>query len=243
MGKRCLGLLVGLFLAVACHAANIAVLPVGLAFAPGHDRAAITVSNQDKESVVVQVETVAWRQADGQDVYVPTDALLVNPAIFRIQPGRSQVLRIGLRRPPAGDHEEAYRLILREVPSTPPASDAGAGQVRVLLQIRLPVYVAPALVVPGEQWQGRWTGDGGLEVSLANTGNVHMVVGELKLRAADAAPDALPLASLKVSTPVFPGQSRTWRLRPPAAARGHRYMLEVTTDRGPHDVALDPGRP
>lgn len=240
---RLLGLAVGISLAMAAQAANVSVMPVGLTFSVGHDRSAITVTNEDAENAVMQVEAVAWTQADGQDVYTPTQDLLVNPPIFAVKPGHAQVLRVGLRQPPTGEREVAYRLILREVPQ-PPASSGSAphqGQVRVLLQMRLPVYVAPAQIVPGQQWHARRTEEGAVELSLTNTGNVHVVVGELKLRAAGTAASAPPLATLKSSVSVLPGQSNTWQFAAGMAMPDRRYVVEVVTDRGPRDVALDPG--
>ncbi|TCJ11698.1 molecular chaperone [Parasulfuritortus cantonensis] len=231
--------------AAGAGAADIGVMPVGLSLAQGRDRAAITVTNQGKDGVVMQVDTVAWTQEGGEDRYVPTAELLVNPPLFTVKPGHSQVLRVGLRQPPSGEREAAYRLILREVPQAAavPASPVAGGRVQVLLQMRLPVYVDPARPDPGQRWQARWGRDGTLETTLSNTGNVHLVVGELRLRAADAAPDAAPIAMLKAGTPVFPGQSRTWQLPVGPAARGQRCTLEVTTDRGPQHVALDPVHP
>lgn len=234
-------LLAGLLFAAAAQAADIGVLPVGLSLGAGHDRAAITVSNRGAEPVTVQVETVSWTQADGRDEYAPTTDLLANPPLFTIPPGKAQVLRVGLRRPPAGEREAAYRIFLREVPpARATRSEDGKAQIRVLLELRLPVYVAPARVVHAQQWRGRRTDDG-IAVEVTNTGNVHLAVAGLNLRPADAAPDAPPLASSKASASVFPGQRRGWQLRPETPAAGQRYVLEVTTDRGRQDVALDLG--
>lgn len=239
--------LAGLLCAVAANAADIAVLPVGLSLDAGHDRAAITVTNQGQESVVMHVETVSWQQAEGQDQYAPTRDLLVNPPIFTLAPGRAQVLRIGLRQPPSGERETAYRLLLREVPptGTAAAADSGAdqGRVRVLLQLRLPVYVAPARIVRDQQWRGRRTADGAVAVTASNTGTVHLVASELKLRPGGAASDAAPIAALQTSATVFPGQSRTWTLPPQTAMTGQHFTLEVTTDQGTRHVALDLGQP
>ncbi len=235
------GLLAGLLFAPAGHGADLAVLPVGLSLAAGHDRAAITITNQGSETVAMQVETVSWTQSGSEDHYSPTRDLLVNPPLFRLPPGSSQVLRVGLRRSPAGEREAAYRLFLREVPTPAPAGDADSGgaHIRVLLELRLPVYVTPAKIVSNQQWHGRRSADGGIAVEVANTGNVHLVVSELKLRPAGAAPDAPPFATAKAGASIFPGQSRAWSMRPPAGETASRYALEVTTDRGTQNVVLD----
>lgn len=229
-----------LLFATAAGAADIAVLPVGLSLAGGHDRQAITVTNRGDEPAVMQVDAVSWTQADGRDRYEPTRDLLVNPPLFTVAPGQSQILRVGLRRPAPADREVAYRLFLREVPPAAPASSAGAGNgVRVLLELRLPVYVPPAEVVRAQQWRGRRTAGGGIELEMANTGNVHLVVGGLRLRDAAAPPAAPPLAEAGVSAAVFPGQQRRWELHPRQPLGGRHFVLEVATDRGRQDVDLE----
>lgn len=193
--------------------------------------------------MTVQVETVAWTQVSGEDKYTPTQDLLVNPPLFSIPPGRSQILRVGLRRPPDDERETAYRLFLREVPpgdsNVVSAGDGATGKVRVLLELRLPIYVAPAKIIRAQQWRARRTTNGGIALEVVNTGNVRLVVGELKLHAADAAPDAPPLALTKTSTVVFPGQSRRWEMHAEKPLTAPRIVLEVATDRGTQNVALD----
>lgn len=238
----CAGLAAGLLTASVAYAADIAVLPVGLSLAAGHDRAAITVTNQGAKPVAMQVEAVSWTQTGSEDRYAPTRDLLANPPLFRLAPGGVQVLRVGLRRPPSGERESAYRLFLREVPTPAPSGAGDGAHIRVLLELRLPVYVTPAKVVSTQQWHGRRAADGGIAVEVANTGNVHLVVSELKLRAVDIAQDAPPLAVVKAGASVFPGHQRSWSLRLPAGDAAARYMLEVMTDRGTQNVLLDPDR-
>ena len=232
-----------LLFSAAAGAAEISVLPVGLSLTARQDRQAITVTNQGNENVTMQVDTVAWTQVGGQDKYLPTQDLLVNPPLFSMLPGRSQILRVGLRESPNGERESAYRLFLREVPPAQSAGVSGdegdSGKVRVLLELRLPVYVAPAKIVRGQQWRAQRMADGGVAVELVNVGSVHMVVGQLKLRAADTALDAPPLALTNTSLALFPGQSHRWEMHPKQPMIGPHIVLEAVTDRGPQNVALE----
>jgi fimbrial chaperone protein len=134
-----------MFFAVSTIAADLSVMPVGLKLTTGHDRDAITITNQGQETVVMQLETVSWEQVDGRDIYQPTQNLLVNPPLFTMAPGQTQILRVGLRQPLNNEQEIAYRLFLREVPSQVTASEDNNanGNIRVLLLLRLPVYVVP----------------------------------------------------------------------------------------------------
>jgi fimbrial chaperone protein len=245
--RRLLACLAGLT-TLSAGAADIGVLPVGLSLTARQDRQAITVTNQGNEPVVMQVEPVAWSQTGGEDQYTATQDLLVNPPLFNMAPGKSQIVRVGLRHAPPGGREVAYRLFLREVRSASASAapvaageDADARQIRVLLELRLPVYVAPANVLPAQQWRARRTPDGNITVEVVNTGNVHLVVAELKLRAVEASTDTPPLAALKASNTVLPGQSHHWELGPEPAASGHHITLEVVTDHGSQHVALDLG--
>ncbi|MDD3528904.1 MAG: fimbria/pilus periplasmic chaperone [Gallionellaceae bacterium] len=231
-----------LWLAATVQAAGIGVLPVGLELSARQDRGVINVTNDAAEAVVVQVEQVAWSRTDGKDHYTPTRDLVVNPPLFTLAPGRTQVLRVGLRRPPTGERERTYRLFVREVPPPSKAPEGEGVGVRVLLELRLPIYVLPAKVVRAQQWQGQRAADGAIEVTARNTGNVHQVVAGLKLRAAGAAADAPILAEAQKGGLLFPGEGRSWTLHPPPDTAASRYVLEVTTERGTQNVVLDLGR-
>lgn len=240
--------LISLFLYSTVNAADIAILPVGLSLKSSNAKGMITISNRGKEKVVLQAETVSWTQADGKDIYAPTQDLLVNPPLFTIQPGRSQVLRVGLRKPQTDKQEVAYRINLREVPAAAPAissQEAGGakqqGNILVLLQVRLPVYITPASTVELHQWQAQRKANGTIEINVNNGGNIHTLINELNLRAVDAGTDTPPLATVKAGNVIFPGQSHSWELKPQTNLQGQRYKLEIKTDRGLKNVPLDLG--
>lgn len=239
--------LISLLLYSTSNAADIAILPVGLSLTSGNAKGAITISNRGKENIVLQVETVSWTQTDGQDIYTPTQDLLVNPPLFTIQPGRSQVLRVGLRQPQTNKQEVAYRINLREVPAATPtitnqaADGNNQGNILVLLQVRLPVYIAPTSPVQQHQWQAQRNANGTIAIKLSNTGNTHTLVSEINLRAADSGVGTPPLATAKAGNVMFPEQSYSWELKPQTKLQGQRFILEVKTDRGQQDVPLDLG--
>jgi hypothetical protein len=73
---------------------------------------------------------------------------------------------------------------------------------------------------------------------MVNTGNAHLVVGQLALRDQAAAEDAPAAVSLKASTPVFPGQRHQWLLQPDRPLP-ENIRLDVTTDREVQRVPVE----
>lgn len=229
--------LLALALPLLARAADISLMPVNVKLDRFNDRATVQVINNGAEPVVMQADAIAWTRVDGRDVDGPTSDIIVNPPIFTIQPGQTQVLRVGLRRAQELQQEASYRMVLREIPM-PRLADVGqvAGQVRVLVALRVPVFVAPAKVQRQENWSLRRDGNGELVASVTNTGNVHLKVGELRVQGEGSQGRTLALQG--ANAVIFPGEQRSFRLQhPPGASR-----LEVLTDRGVQQVALNEAR-
>ena len=232
--RLALCLLVGLW-AFSVRAADVTLMPVSVKLDRANDRATVQVMNNGQEPVLMQAEAIAWSRVGGIDVDAPTSDLIVNPPVFTVQPGQTQVLRLGLRRSQELAQEATYRIVLREVPLPRPSDVLNvAGSVRVLVALRVPVYVAPAQVRRSEQWQVSRAANGELLAQVANTGNVHLKVGELRLQGEGG--QALAAITQKGSPSViFPGEQRTFRL--PAAAQA--TQMQVQTDQGLQTVALN----
>ena len=218
-------------------AAELGIMPVTVQLDRLRDRATVQVVNMGTEAVTLQADAVAWQRQNGQDVDSPTDELILNPPLFTVAAGQTQVLRVGLRREAAGDRETTYRLVMRELPPPPGQRLLLDAQVRVLVSLRLPVYVAPRQVQRDARWTVHQAADGGVHAEVSNQGNVHMKVGALRLRDAGS----LTLAEQRPGAVLFPGESQRFRLQAPPP--GGALTLEVLGDQGVHHVAVSaPGR-
>ena len=227
-----------MLLPLAARAADVTLMPVNVRLDRANDRATVQVLNNGQEPVLMQAEAIAWNRVGGLDVDGPTSDLIVNPPVFTVQPGQTQVLRLGLRRSQELSQEGTYRIVLREVPMPRPSDALNvSGSVRVLVTMRVPVYVAPAKVNRSEQWKVTRAANGELLAEVANTGNVHLKVGELRLHGEGG--QSLAAVAQKGSTSViFPGEQRVFRLPAPAA---EAVALQVQTDQGVQMVALNEG--
>lgn len=224
-------------LATLAQAADVSLMPVNVRLDRNNDRSTVQVTNNGREVVVMQADAIAWQRVDGQDLDAPTSDIIVNPPVFTLQPGQTQVVRVGLRKAQELQQEATYRMVLREVP-TPRVSDLlnVAGSVRVLVALRVPVYVAPAKVLRRETWQVRREPNGEMVASVSNTGNVHLKVGELRVQGEGMRGQVLAVQG--GASVVFPGEERSFRLQ--AAAKASH--LEVMTDQGLQQVALNEAR-
>src|SRR5450759_1169209 len=77
-------------------AGTFQVTPVRVELSAQQSTTALTVSNNGSDPVVVQLQTSAWAQENGNDQYSSTDDLIATPPIFTIQPGANQIVRIGM---------------------------------------------------------------------------------------------------------------------------------------------------
>lgn len=227
LGRAALGLAFFLSGAPLCSAGSFTVNPVRITLSPSRRVAAITVTNAAKEASVIQLETSRWTQQGGKDVLTPSSEILATPPIFTLQPGASQIVRVGLRQPPNTAGELTYRLLLREVPPPQPISQG----LRVALAISMPVFVVSAQpAFSNLQWQAERLADGRIQLQVTNTGNAHVQVGALELSSSGS---ASPVVQQSVATYVLPGNTRSWTLKSSVDLRpGSVLRLHASTDAG-----------
>jgi fimbrial chaperone protein len=215
------GLAFVLFAASRAWAGSFQVGPVSATLSADHMVAAMTVRNTGTDAATIQLQAMAWSQADGKDVFAPADDILATPPIFTVPAGGSQVIRVGSRRAPDAQHERAYRLFLREVP---PAPRPGFQGLRMVLEISLPVFVQPSTVIaPDLHWQASRIDAGHLKLTASNTGMAHARLSHFALSGEGGKP--LPMSANAVY--ILPGNSHSWVVDTAVAADSR---LRLTMD-------------
>ena len=185
-------------------AGTLQVNPVLLEISAERRTASVTVRNAETAPVAIRAYALAWRQADGEDVYEETAELIVSPPIFTVAPGATQLVRVGPRS--ASAEPRAYRLIIEEVPEAAPE-----GGIRVALRLNLPLYKRIAAGAPAHlRWSARRQADGGWVIEAANSGPGYV---RLDADLARAATGARYEDSVYFGT-VLPGATRRWRVGP-----------------------------
>jgi fimbrial chaperone protein len=101
----------------------------------------ITIANSADHPVSFQTQTLAWSRADGVDVYVDSDELIVVPPIAEIAANASQIFRVTFRA--SAPQERAYRLIFEDVTDVV-TTEHSADQMTIDIRVNhsLPVFIA-----------------------------------------------------------------------------------------------------
>lgn len=125
----------------AGHAqAALRVQPLTVDVASPAQASSVTLQNNGREELSLQLRVFKWSKSEGGDRLVPTDEVVASPPVARIAPGSNYTIRLartaGAAKPRT---EEAYRLWIDELPPAQLVRTAG-GQVDVRLRLDLPVY-------------------------------------------------------------------------------------------------------
>lgn len=181
-------------------AGTLQVDPIRVEIDGDNKTGTVTVENEEAKPVTIRAYPLAWTQADGNDVYAETAAVIVSPPIFTIPGGGTQLVRVGLRGS-EGAHR-SFRLIIEEVPQASPG-----GGIQVALRLNLPLH---AMIKEGAKsdiiWAVRRQAGAGWIIEATNRGTGHVRVDAAWAAAATGlAID--PSTSFGV---VLPGASLAW---------------------------------
>jgi len=219
----------------AAVAGGLAVSPIRLYLSDATPSVAMTLENNGARASVVQMQLLAWETDGEQDSYLPTGELVASPPIATLQPGETQIVRVGLTRDVDPQRELAYRLFIEEVPPPPKPNQQG---LQVALRIGVPVFVEPRnTAAPRLTWRAERNGADGLILRVVNDGNAHIRLMSLKLRTAD---QGRLLSERQIVGYLLPGQSRLWQMRFQERLPQGRLRLSVIADPGMADVELEP---
>ncbi len=219
---------------IVATAGAFTIAPVRVELGPARRTEALTVRNEADHPVLIQVETHAWSQVDGEDRLEATTDTLATPPVFTLPAGGQQIVRVALRRAAAPDRELQYRLVLQEVPPETRAEFLG---LRMALRVSLPVFVSPAgSAAPVLHWRALREGDDRLTLVVENTGNAHAQIVDFRLFRDGQPGDGIEGMQSRY---VLPGSRVSWSLSPSAGERDATELrLRGHSDRGPIAVVV-----
>lgn len=203
-------------------AGPLAISPTTIEIAPDRRSAVVEVMNASDAPVDLQFRAFAWQQENGREILVPSDDLVVSPAITTVPPRGRQVFRVLRTHRDSGAGEHSFRLKLNELPRP------GTG-VAVNLEFSLPVFETVKGGRPNLVWS-----PAGNEIEAANQGSRRIKIASLALVAPDGGRTEIAGAR---SSYLLSGSARRFAL--PEGIRvipGSR--LVGSSDAGPIDAPL-----
>lgn len=220
-------------------ATSVLIWPIDPVLEADQKAGALWLENRGTAPASLQVRVFAWRQGDYQEQFQAQREIIGSPPVANIPPGQKQLIRLTRTGSSPVGQEQAYRIIIDEIPSPLPTDTAGQGTTAAIrLQMR---YSVPLFVYGDGLWgkadpQGKrnaegvgkpqlsWrpvTVQGKPYVEMRNTGPVHgrltdVVVqhgGQAKPLAEGLLGYVLPGASMRWPAPVAPNAGSVIKAR------------------------------
>ncbi|MEW6205614.1 MAG: fimbria/pilus periplasmic chaperone [Pseudomonadota bacterium] len=208
---------------LSAQAGNFTVSSVNISMPSRQPTYALTITNESAdEPLSMQLDTFAWSQKDGQEVYEASKDILISPRVFNIAPAASQIVRIALRNRQDFPVEQTYRLFVKEIPSEKPLEEGG---VRVALQMNIPVHIVPVKIEKKPlEFKYLKLPDGSFALSAYNPGNVYVKAVEVKV--IDTA-TGLPLETAPQVIQVLAGATKIYPLSTASAGTQLGKTLKI----------------
>lgn len=237
--------------AVGARASGLQVSPTSLTVDANRSAAGLWLSNTGDQPMHVQVRVFHWSQEQRKDELTPSQSLIVSPPMAELEVGARQFMRVIRAGAAPADREDAFRIVIDELPIDEPAAPAakpsGAGNgsaVRFVLRYSVPVFLAPAGASPQAQFEGEVDRTASPpRLVVRNRGSAHAQLGNLVLVDAHGGRRELWPGLLGY---VLAGQTMHWDLHvdPATLATGGELQSRINGEPSERKVAsLGASRP
>lgn len=123
------------------HAGNsVLIWPIDPKIASDEKATELWLENRGTSTTLMQVRVFSWQQINGQEQYQTQQQVLASPPLVRIEPGQKQLVRLIKQNKPAAGQEQAYRVLLDEIP-TPKAPTENQAGLNFQMRYSVPLFV------------------------------------------------------------------------------------------------------
>jgi fimbrial chaperone protein len=180
-------ILCALFLAIVpaqVQAASLRVAPTTLELVSPNSAETLSLSNDAKHPINVQVRVFRWIQKDGVESLVPSSDVVASPPATRLAAGASYIIRIVRISQRPIDGEESYRIVVDELPD---AARQKKGTVALIVRHLIPAFFKnPDTSSPNVSWSLKRS-KSGIVLSARNTGQARLRISDLTLKSGNRA--------------------------------------------------------
>jgi fimbrial chaperone protein len=213
--------------AASARAASLQVAPVVLDIKAPGATSTITLRNEGARPLVAQARIFRWQQVDGEDDLQPTDQVVASPPALELPSRVDYSVRVVRTSRQPVLEEEAYRLIIDELPD---ASREKPGTVALVVRHSIPVFFVPQdASAPKLQWSLKSQG-GRFTVTVKNDGGRRVRIA--RLRVADGRGGTVSFGDGLVGY-ALAGSTMSWIRPAPRGFGGGSASITAQGDIGP----------
>ena len=218
-------------------ASGLQVAPTSLTLPSNQNAAGLWLSNTGDGPVTAQVRVYRWTQDNGEEKEIPSREVLVSPPMIQIAASDRQLIRVIRTGPPPANAEEAYRVVIDELPVAP----AETKGVQFVLRYSVPVFRAPtaALAPPQLSWKARREGQCAV-IEVSNRGNMHAQIADLNMSDTRGKRTEIQPGLLGY---VLPGAQMRWPVKTPPSAFADGGTLDTLINGSATQQNLPPIEP
>jgi fimbrial chaperone protein len=208
-------------------AATFTVNPTQILLSDKAASTLLTLTNESDEPIRFQLSAFAWNQTpSGELELTPSKDVVFFPALLTLGAKEQRRIRVGAVVPAAAI-ERSYRIFIEELP---PLQSAGAGAaVRVLTKMGVPIFLRPAKEAATATLNDLGLRGNTLQFSVANTGTVHFVPEQIKVRALGRDGKTV-FESNPAGWYILAGGRRQFEVAVPPAACDHVASFAIDVD-------------
>ncbi|NER61673.1 molecular chaperone [Pseudomonas sp. MAFF212428] len=138
-------------------ATSVLIWPIDPVLEADQKAGALWLENRGDTPASLQVRVFAWRQGEFDDQFQAQREIIGSPPVATLAAGQKQLIRLTRTAQSPAGQEQAYRIIIDEIPPALPATDANTPpQAAIRFQMR---YSVP-LFVYGQGLWGKPDADG-----------------------------------------------------------------------------------
>ena len=219
-----------LFCPTWAEAGSLTVSPITVDVVTPATTATVTARNGESRPLAAQIRVFRWTQVDGQDRLDPTEDIVASPPVVTINGGADYVVRLERTAGREIAGEEAYRVIVDELPNP---NRQRNGSVALVLRYLLPAFFFSAdATQPKLVWSLAHRG-GATLLQAANSGDKRIQIVDLKLGDANRG----LMVGKGLAGYVLGHSTRSWVV-PAGSGLTNAAVVSATSDHGPIHASL-----
>lgn len=221
-------------------ASSVLVWPIYQVIDADQNGSALWLENRGASRVILQVRILSWKQQNQTESYADQSTVVASPPFATVEPGKRQLIRLMRTCPVPAGTEDAFRIIIDEIPSGAPAPGESHNGLKLQMRYLLPLFLngegvwtrersdlklaASQISQPVLSWR-TVTVRGKTYLSVRNEGRVHARLSNV-FWGSSSNPDTAALTlSRGFLGYVLPGESMQWPLPDGRSVPGGKLQL------------------